>query len=220
MVALPALLFSALSVADPHQSGDIILRGGLSSVVVDSGSSSITIPANDPVISPNTLSVDNGTQVAFNFVYFFNRHWAFEFNTATPSAHDIQLQNSTTSVNVAEVSQIPLTFSALYYPDKSWDFKPYVGVGVNYSYFLSEKFNGAAADFDYKDLGFDNSFDLAFQVGADYQINSAWSVNVSARYVGANTKAAFTVGSVNETSGFSKIDMNPWIYSLMVGYQF
>jgi outer membrane protein len=55
-------------------------------------------------------------------------------------------------------------------------------------------------------------------VGADYEINKNWSVNASARYIDISTDATFDVAG--ESIGKSSIDVNPMVYSLMLGYKF
>ncbi|WP_440877413.1 OmpW/AlkL family protein [Thalassotalea sp. PLHSN55] len=219
-VGLFPLLFSAIASAEPHHPGDMIFRAGISSVAVKSGHSDIYVDDSSLV---NTLSPENGEQVSLSYIYFIDRSWALEFLTATPSKHELMLNGeSGTNLHIAEASQIPLSFSVLYYPDKAWDFKPYIGAGFNYSFFVSEKFTAAASDLNYENLDFDNALDFSFQVGADYQISKQWSVNFSARWIGLNSKGTFVKdnGAAADDDGFTKIDFNPLVFSLMVGYQF
>ena len=216
------LMFSAVASADPHHAGDMIFRAGLSSVMVKDQKADIYI--NDELTQlNNTLTPEDGEQLSLSYIYFVNRNWALEFATATASKHELMLSGDTgNNIHIAETSQIPLSFSVLYYPDKAWDFKPYIGGGFNYSFFVSEKFTSAASELKYEDLDFDNALDFTLVAGADYQITKAWSVNFSARWAGINSKGSFIKNNIgaDDDNGFTKIDFNPITLSLMVGYQF
>lgn len=56
------------------------------------------------------------------------------------------------------------------------------------------------------------------QAGVDYYLNEAWLVNVSLRYADISTDLTFDVA--NGAKGSSTIDVDPMVYSLMVGYKF
>ena len=52
----------------------------------------------------------------------------------------------------------------------------------------------------------------------DYQIDKEWHVNASVRYIDINTEASFTVGGAE--GNVNDIDIDPWVYTLSVGYTF
>ncbi len=215
-----ALLSALPSLALANQAGDILVRGGLTMVTPDSGKTAILLGSND---STMTLSVDDNTQLGLNFVYFYDNNWAVELLAATPFTHDVTIQDPNAVLGVdgaklAKVSHLPPTLSVLYYFDTASNFKPYVGVGLNYTIFYDEKFESAPTSLGLTNLELDGSFGYSLQVGADYHITENWHVNTSVRYIDINSNATFDVGGDN--IGRANIDVDPMVYSIMLGYKF
>ncbi|WDD99139.1 OmpW/AlkL family protein [Thalassomonas actiniarum] len=220
---LALTVLSALTVssfASANQAGDILIRGGATMVNPDSDKTGIDLNGADSGMS---LSVDDNTQLGLNFVYFFDSNWAVELLAATPFKHDITVHDpdavlGVDGVHLAEVTQLPPTLSALYYFDTSSKLKPYVGLGLNYTIFFDEGFEDAPKSLGFSDLDLDASIGYSVQIGADYHINDKWSINASARYIDINTDASF---KYNDTvKGSADVDVDPMVYSLMIGYKF
>ena len=238
-----ALLSSLSTVALANEAGDILIRGRLTSVNPANQQSTIYALGNQTVnlgAGAISASVDDNTQLGLNFVYFYDSNWAVELLAATPFKHDIMVDTGAGVVNLGETKQLPPTLSVLYYFDTGSEFKPYVGVGINYTVFFEDSFNPALtgsssptivsisdgttttpvdAPLDAGDLNLDNSWGLSAQVGVDYQIDENWSINASARYIDIDTKASFTaVGGT--VPGHVSVDVDPMVYSVMLGYTF
>jgi len=215
-----ALLSSLTTAAFANQAGDILIRGGATSVNPDSDKAAVLLAGNNSTMS---LSVDDNTQLGLNFVYFYDSNWAVELLAATPFTHDVVINDPNAvlgvdGIKLAEVTQLPPTLSALYYIDTGTAFKPYVGVGVNYTHFFKEEFEAAPKSIGLSNLQLDGSFGFSVQVGADYEIDKNWSVNVSARYIDISSDATFDVAG--DSIGKATVDVNPMVYSLMLGYKF
>jgi len=215
-----ALLSGLSSAAFANQAGDILIRGGATSVSPNSDKAAVFLAGNDSTMS---LSVDDNTQLGLNFVYFFDTNWAVELLAATPFTHDVTIHDPNAilgvdGVKLAEVTQLPPTLSALYYIDTGTAFKPYVGVGINYTHFFEEEFEAAPKSLGLSDLQLDGSFGFSVQIGADYEIDKNWSVNVSARYIDISTDATFDVAG--DSIGKATVEVDPMVYSVMLGYKF
>ncbi len=215
-----ALLSCTSTMALANQAGDILVRAGLTMVTPDTGKTSILLAGDD---STMTLTVDDNSQLGLNFVYFFDSNWAVELLAATPFTHDVTIQDPNSVLGVdgaklAEVTHLPPTLSALYYFDTGTAFKPYVGLGINYTIFFNEEFEQAPKDLGLTNLELDGSFGYALQAGADYHINDKWHVNASVRYIDINSDASFDVSGNN--IGSASIDVDPMVYSVMLGYKF
>jgi outer membrane protein len=237
-----ALLSSLSSMAFANQAGDILVRGGITSVNPDSQQSTIYAAGQTVNLGAGaiTASVDDNAQLGLNFVYFYDSNWAVELLAATPFNHDIMVDTGAGEAKLGETKHLPPTLSVLYYFDTGSEFKPYVGLGINYTVFFEDSFNPAltgpssptivsisdgttttpiGAPLDAGDLNLDNSWGLSAQVGVDYQIDENWSINASARYIDIDTKASFTaVGGT--VPGHVSVDVDPMVYSLMLGYKF
>lgn len=233
---LSAVILSTLSLsalATGYKAGDILVRGGATMVNPDSGKAGVSLDGAD---LPLSISVDDNTQLGLNFVYFFDSNWAVELLAATPFTHDVKLHDPTgatesiygidlNGATLAEVTHLPPTLSAIYYFDSSSKFKPYVGAGLNYTIFFDEEFSSTPKAAGFSDLELDSSFGIALQVGADYELNDKWHVNASVRYIDIGTDAKFDiedslgVGGL-EGKGKASVDVDPMVYSLMIGYKF
>jgi outer membrane protein len=227
---LTLAVLSSLSItamAADYTAGDFVVRGGATMVNPDSDKSGVYVEAlggNTPL----SVSVDDNTQLGLNFVYFYDNNWAIEVLAATPFTHDITIYDpqsisgglfgaNVDGATLAEVTQLPPTISALYYFDNASSVKPYVGVGVNYTIFFDEDFKSIPENLGFNDLELDGSFGFSLQVGADYLINDKWHINASARYIDINTDATFKIGDIK---GSASVDVDPMVYSIMLGYKF
>lgn len=207
--AIAALLATPV---DAFETGDILLRAGLTNVSPDDSSSNVVVGGTDLGIG---VSVDSNTQLGVNAVYFLTPQWVLEVLAATPFSHDIDLA---TVGALGSTKHLPPTVSANYYLTAADSaFQAYVGLGLNYTIFFDEEFTSANQDAGFSDLSLDDSFGLSAQVGVDYQLSNTWYLNASARYINIETDASFDLGGA---TGEVSVDINPWVYSATLGYKF
>jgi outer membrane protein len=212
-LVLSVCTLSPLALA--NQAGDFVVRAGATMVDPDSNKANVMLDGADSGLD---VSVDDNTQLGLNFVYFYNENWAVEVLAATPFTHDVNLHNGDTTTKLGEVTQLPPTLSALYYFNTNSAYKPYVGVGLNYTVFFDEEFSSTYKDAGFSDLDLDGSFGISLQAGADYYLNDKWLINASARYIDIDTDANFKVGGA--VDGKAEVEVDPMVFSLMVGYKF
>jgi outer membrane protein len=219
---------SLATVSADYKAGDFLVRGGLTMVSPDNAKSGVYVEALGGD-TPLSISVDDNTQLGLNFVYFVDNNWAVEVLAATPFTHDVTIHDpqsissgifgvDVNDLTLAEVTQLPPTISALYYFDSTSAFKSYVGVGLNYTIFFDEEFTKAPKTLGFKNLELDGSFGYSLQVGADYHLNDQWHVNASVRYIEINTEVTFDIGDT--IKGSAEVDVDPMVYSVMLGYKF
>lgn len=125
--------------AQAYEAGDFIVRGGLASVNpdVDSGN----LYAAGVELPDSKVDVNNETQLGLSLTYMIQDNFGIELLAATPFSHKLQGKDGLSGLGeFAEVKHLPPTFSVQYYPmDSSSLFQPYVGLGLNYTIFFSEK---------------------------------------------------------------------------------
>lgn len=216
IAAASALLLSMHSYADPHKSGDYLFRGGLTTSITSEGKTKINFGSSE---TNHWLNVDDAYALGLNFAYFFDRSWAIEVATTSPLKHNIQVSGDNVNNKFAKMSNMPIIVSALYYPDKDWDLKPYVGAGLHYTFVFGDKFTTTGENLGYDNLDISDGYGFALQAGIDYQFTRAWSINTSARYLGLKSKSSFYYRS-STVKDKATLDINPWVISVMVGYQF
>ena len=221
LLFVAAVLFSANAIA--HEKGDLLARFGLTTVVPDESSSNIFVGGGDLGFG---LNVDNNTQVGLNFAYFVTDNWNIEVLAATPFKHDVNVNTNPLGLEqLGEVTHLPPSVTANYFfADSGAAFQPYVGVGLNYTIFFDEKFTSTNKALGFGDLDLDASFGVSAQVGFDYMINKEWFVNASCRYIDISTDATFILDNAalgaDNASGNVTVDIDPWVYTVSIGYKF
>lgn len=209
----------ASSMAYAHHANEIIVRGGPVYVHPKDSSDHVKI---DGTKSDLKAKADKDTQLGLNFQYMVTDNLGIELLAATPFSHRVKLGggNSTglAGAHLGKIKHLPPTLSAVFYPlDSSYEFQPYVGLGVNYTFFFDEKLSGEAKKAGFHGLDLDNSWGWAAQVGADYSLDENWLINAQVRYIDIETKAKTHLGNTKVTA---KYDLDPWVVMLGVGYKF
>lgn len=209
-IVLAAATVSTQAMA--YEEGDWVVRFGATSVNPDESSSNVMVGGADLGIGVN---VDSSTQLGINVAYFITPNLNIELLAATPFSHDIGLN---TVGALADTKQLPPSLTANYYfAAANAKFQPYVGAGINYTIFFDEGFTQANKDAGFTDLDLDASFGLTAQVGFDYEVNDKWHVNGSVRWIDIDTDATF---KLNGADGSVSVDIDPYVYTLSLGYKF
>lgn len=178
-----------------HQAGDVLVRGGAVMVSPTTGSG-------------DTLDVQSNTQLGLTLSYMVTDNWGVELLGATPFSHSVEMGG----VEVAKVKHLPPSLMAQYYfGDAQSKVRPYVGAGVNYTFFFDEKGRGPL---DGAKVDVDSSWGVAAQAGIDMAVTDNLFVNSSIWYM--NIESDVTVnGAVVE-----KTKINPVGLMVGVGYRF
>lgn len=198
-MGLPSLAFA-------HSAGDVLVRTGAITVAPDDSS--------DDVLGLGEFSVDKDTQLGLTVGYMVTDNIGIELLAATPFSHNIALPGVG---NLAKTRHLPPSLMAQYYfGNKNSMWRPYIGVGVNYTTFFHEKFTndlgGALTNLKLKD-----SWGVAGQVGMDFVFNKNFIVNGSVWWMDIDTKAKFDYLGERQSI---KTHIDPWVYMMSVGYRF
>ncbi|MDX5494491.1 MAG: outer membrane beta-barrel protein, partial [Alphaproteobacteria bacterium] len=88
---------------------------------------------------------------------------------------------------------------------------PYVGAGLNYTFFYNEDAPGGAVT----SIDYENSFGWALQAGVDYAVADRWYVNFDVKKIFLSTDVSINGGAIN-----ADVDLDPWLIGVGVGYRF
>ena len=158
------------------------------------------------------VDIDESFVPELDFTYFLTRNFAIEAILAV-TPHDVTATGTAAGqVDLGDVWLLPPTVLLQYHfaPD-SERFRPYVGAGINYTYFFNED-EGAVNSIDY-----DNSIGYALQAGFDYGINENWALNFDVKKVMIDTDVTIQSGA---TRIDADVDIDPWVFGLGVAYRF
>ena len=179
------------------------------------------------------IDISNTWVPEVDFTYFFARNFSAELILAT-TRHDLHTTSSnlaaiggssSANVDLGKVWLLPPTLTLQYHVPTGGAFKPYIGAGVNYTFFYSADKGPVVQDITYR-----NKFAFATQVGFDYNLTKKVFFNIDLKKIFLSTNA--TVDASNLTPAASPslapvlrnigadVKINPWVIGFGVGYRF
>jgi outer membrane protein len=219
-----SLLAAALAapLAQAHQAGDIIVRAGAITVDPreDSGDINHAVLGD---VAGSKATLDSDTQLGLNFAYMVTDKVGIELLAATPFSHNVGVKGMPAGFDhlngkLGSLKHLPPTLSVVYYPlDSKSAFKPYVGAGINYTWFFDDKLSSEAEGKGFSGLDMKDSWGLAFQVGADYMLTDSLMINAQVRYIDIDTTGTtYLAGDKVKVD----VDVDPMVYMVGLGYKF
>ena len=159
--------------------------------------------------------VGDATTIIFVYERLFGPNFGAELVMGVPptiktkASGSVEFLNATGTVLEVENWAPTLLFNYHFFePGATW--RPYVGVGINYTQFRHAK--SSIAD----DVKVGSSWGPAAQVGIDYAITKDISAFASFAYVKVKSKVVATGATVLTTT----VDYRPTVYSAGVSYRF
>lgn len=153
--------------------------------------------------------VDSTIVPELDISYFWTDHFATELILAT-SPHDVTAVGTTLgNLSLGDVWVLPPTLLAQYHFNPDGQLRPYIGAGVNYTFFYN------AEPGDVNSISYDNGFGLALQAGFDIGLNENWAINADVKKLFLNTDVSINGGAVT-----ADVDLDPWVFGLGLAYRF
>lgn len=193
----------------------------------NSSSSDISGP-----FTPSGLSLDVKSQSSlyFSIARSLTDNWGVELAAGLPPTHDVavKVNNATLPPStqamagsiVAKARQVgPSVFANYTFGQRNDLFRPFVGLGVNFSYFdkvdsttAGNALNGGATSITQKEAS-----GLALQAGFGYRVSGPWSLNFGIGTTQLKTKMTSNTLGIVRTAD---ITLRPVVTTLSVGYAF
>ncbi|MEE2877798.1 MAG: OmpW family outer membrane protein [Pseudomonadota bacterium] len=224
LLACSALWGAMPALADE---GDWMVRGRVIGVLPDESAALSVGGTNLPG------SVDIGDQYVpeLDITYFFTKNIAAELILGV-TPHDVKATGVTVpgvldaaTVDLGDVWLLPPTLTLQYHFDTGGAFKPYVGAGVNATFFFNED-EGPVAD----GIEYDPTIGFALQAGFDYDLDGepgGWAFNADVKKVWIEPEVTVDLTSALGPSLGAEtvkvnadVEINPVIVGLGLGYRF
>jgi len=185
--------------------GTFMIRGRMIGVIPEDNSSSTTIGGHVNTTAQPAPEVD--------LSYFFTDNIAAELIAAS-TRHNIAATGTAVGyVDVGSAWVLPPTLTLQYHFMPHERFSPYVGAGLNVSFFYDTTPAGPTVT----KFSMDNNVGAALQIGFDYNITGHWFANFDVKQIFLNTTAHINtvLGSVT-----AKTSLDPLVIGAGIGYRF
>ena len=210
-----ALLTSLLALS-PVANANLSVNVGAINVNPDNDSSKIN---EAPTLG---LRADDDTQLGITVDYALDDNWVIELVAATPFSHDVQGAGGLAGNKIAKIKHLPPTLLAQYhFLDSTYKFRPFVGVGINYTTFFDEKPSAAlkaTLGTDDVEVKLDDSFGFAAQAGFNYMMSENWGLHGMVSLIDIDTDA--TVYADGAKALTSTVEIDPVVAMFGVKYKF
>lgn len=142
------------------------------------GIANVNPKSDNGTLAGGATTINDNTQLSLTVEYFIRDNLGIELLAATPFSHDITIAG----VGEAETKHLPPTLSLNYHLPTKSKWKPYAGIGINYTTFFEEQTSLGS-------LKLDDSWGVAAQIGLDYQVSDNGALRINARWMDIDTKA-------------------------------
>jgi outer membrane protein len=213
-------------------SAQFSVRAGVSHIQPNSSATdAVSVAPTPAVFTPAgiSLEVQNQTTLFLSFAYAFHPNMEVELAAGYPPTHDVNAKIASSlpanvraidGQKIAEVRQLaPTLFFNYKFGDAESQWRPFVGLGLNYTKFdkrtstaANNTLNGGPTRIDMTD-----SWGPAAQVGLSYRINERWSLTGS--LATARVKSKITTTTAGQQRQID-VRFRPVVFTVAAGYSF
>lgn len=213
MKALTPLLALVAAMAAPattalagSETGTVMVR--VQGTVVDPDSSAtVFAPA---LVATHDAEVSTEVLPTLTLTYFLNKNLALELFCCF-ARFEAEGKGTLNGVDLGDFWVFPPALTLQYHFDGLGAFKPYVGAGVQYIHFFGEGRSGLGG----AKIDLDDALGFTLQAGVDVSLGGGWYLNADIKKTWIDTEASWTGTPIT-----ADVDIDPWIYSIGVGYRF
>ena len=157
-------------------------------------------------------TVDDDTVPELDIRYFITDNIAIEAILGTTEHNVAAVGTALGNVNLGTVKVLPPTFTLQYHFTSESRFLPYIGAGINYTFFYDDN-PGDAVGISYKD-----DFGFALNIGFDYVINENNYFNIDIKKYTLSTDTEIDAGAAGIAT--ASVDLDPLAISIGYGWRF
>ncbi|MFC3052762.1 OmpW/AlkL family protein [Kordiimonas pumila] len=155
------------------------------------------------------VTADSKIMPELDISYFWTDHFATELILATTKHSMGATGTALGDLDLGHVWVLPPTFLAQYHFNPGGQVRPYVGAGLNYTFFYNNNPGDVAS------IKYSNGFGYALQAGVDVGLDDHWAINADVKKLFLNTDASINGGAVT-----ADVDLDPWVFGLGLAYRF
>lgn len=220
---------AALCALCASASAQWTLRAGVTNISPHSSASDVVGPMLPGPPSGISIDVRDKATLYFSAAYGFHPNMEVELAMGYPPTHDVNARIASflpaniqafDGQRVAKVRQVtPTLFLNYKFGESTSQWRPFVGIGVNYTNFDKRTSTAAnnALNGGPTDLRLSDSWGLAAQAGLTYRVNERWSINGAIATARVKTRLTTNTAGVQRTID---IRFHPVVLTLSVGYSF
>ncbi len=207
-----------------YEAGDWLVRGRVINVNPndDSGQLYLSAGGSSYAAGGQGVKVDDDTVPELDITYMLSKNWGIELILGY-SEHTVKGEKNWSALgDVIDSKVLPPTLTLQYHFRPDGDVRPYVGAGINYTYFFDEEVAGDVLDVAGAEVELDSSWGLALQAGVDVALNQDWFVNFDVKYIDIDTEAHFS-DVIAQNSGIKariNADIDPIVWGIGIGRRF
>jgi len=163
-------------------------------------------------VPKDAIDVSNEWAPDLDFEYALTERIGVELLLSIPTKHKVVAEQTALGpdVRLGSVTHLPPTVTAKYY-FATQKIRPYLGAGLNLTWFTDDKLAVPGAKLDVDDW----SVGPALQAGVDISLNDRWLVSLDAKRAWIKTDVGIAGGAKLTT-----VKVDPWILGLRFGYRF
>lgn len=173
---------------------------------------------------PGGVDISTSYVPELDITYFFTKNIAAELILGV-TPHDVKATHVTVpgaldnaNIDLGDVWLLPPTLTLQYHFQNDTKFKPYVGAGINATFFFNED-EGPVAD----GIKYDSTVGPALQAGFDYDLDGkegGWAVNIDIKKIWISTDVTVDFTTALGAKVNADVDIDPLIIGAGLAYKF
>jgi len=203
--------------------GDFLFRVGVGYVEPDTSSGNLFVGGTE--LDGYTIDIGSNVRPIATLGFMVTDNIGLELLASWPFEHDIDGDGVLAGAGkLGETKHLPPTLSLQYHFLPNRAFRPYAGIGFNYTLFMDDNTTQLLDDTlgGPSSLDIDDSYGIAFQLGADFDITDTLFLNVDVRWIDIDADATIRTANPDGSDTISRIqaDIDPLVISSSIGFTF